>query len=83
MQYKALISFSGLISMAEGEVREIEDPAIVNDLLKAGYIQPNIELPAQRVDQKLVDNQPKAVKEAVKKEEVKKTKKGGKKKNEN
>lgn len=79
MQYKALISFSGLISMAEGEVREIEDPAIVNDLLKAGYIQPNIELPAQRVDQKLVDNQPKA----VKKEEVKKTKKGGKKKNEN
>lgn len=74
MQYKALISFSGLISMAEGEVREIEDPAIVNDLLKAGYIQPNIELPAQRVDQKLVDNQPKA----VKKEEVKKTRKGGK-----
>lgn len=79
MQYKALISFSGLISMAEGEVREIEDPAIVNDLLKAGYIQPNIELPAQRVDQKLVDNQPKA----VKKEEVKKTRKGGKKKSEN
>lgn len=39
MQYKALISFSGLISMAEGEVREIGDPAIVNDLLKAGYIQ--------------------------------------------
>ena len=79
MQYKALISFSGLISMAEGEVREIEDPAIVNDLLKAGYIQPNIELPAQRVAQKLVDNQPKA----VKKEEVKKTRKGGKKKSEN
>ena len=79
MQYKALISFSGLISMAEGEVREIEDPAIVNDLLKAGYIQPNIELPAQRVVQKLVDNQPKA----VKKEEVKKTRKGGKKKSEN
>lgn len=79
MQYKALISFSGLISMSMGEVREIADQEIVNDLLKAGYIQPNVELPAQRVAQKLVDNQPKA----VKKEEVKKTRKGGKKKSEN
>lgn len=40
MEYKALVSFSGAISMSMGEVREIEDPAIVNDLLKAGYIQP-------------------------------------------
>lgn len=79
MQYKALVSFSGTISMAMGEVQEITNQEIVNDLLKAGYIQPNIELPAQRVDQKLVDNQPKA----VKKEEVKKTRKGGKKKSEN
>lgn len=79
MQYKALISFSGLISMSMGEVQEITNQEIVNDLLKAGYIQPNVELPAQRVAQKLVDNQPKA----VKKEEVKKTRKGGKKKSEN
>lgn len=42
MEYKALVSFSGAISMSMGEVREIEDPAIVNDLLKAGYIQPNV-----------------------------------------
>lgn len=41
MQYKALISFSGLISMSMGEVREITDQEIVKDLLKAGYIQPN------------------------------------------
>lgn len=79
MQYKALVSFSGTISMAMGEVQEITNQEIVNDLLKAGYIQPNVELPAQRVAQKLVDNQPKA----VKKEEVKKTRKGGKKKSEN
>lgn len=38
MQYKALISFSGLISMSMGEVREITDQKIVNDLLNAGYI---------------------------------------------
>lgn len=79
MQYKALVSFSGTISMAMGEVKEITNQEIVNDLLKAGYIQPNVESPAQRVPQKLVDNQPKA----VKKEEVKKTRKGGKKKSEN
>jgi len=63
MQYKALISFSGLISMSMGEVREITDQKIVNDLLKAGYIAEIIEI--------------------KKEEEVKKTKKGGKKKSEN
>lgn len=41
MQYKALTSFSGLISMSMWEVREITDQKIVKDLLKAGYIQPN------------------------------------------
>lgn len=40
MQYKALVSFSGVISMAMGEVREISDLAIVDDLVGAGYIMP-------------------------------------------
>lgn len=44
MQYKALISFSGLISMSMGEVREITDQKIVNDLLNAGYIEKIIEI---------------------------------------
>lgn len=39
MLYKALTSFGGAISMAEDEVREITDKAIVEDLLKAGYIE--------------------------------------------
>lgn len=38
MQYKATVSFTGLISMAMGEVREISDPLIVEDLLNAGHI---------------------------------------------
>ena len=38
MKYKALVSFSGLISMAEGEIRELKDENIIDDLLKAGYI---------------------------------------------
>ena len=38
MRYKALVSFSGMLSMAEGEVREISDKALIDDLTKAGYI---------------------------------------------
>lgn len=37
--FKALISFSGLISMSKGEVKEIKDKEIIKDLLKAGYIE--------------------------------------------
>ena len=36
--YKALISFSGAVSMRSGETREISDQKIVKDLLNAGYI---------------------------------------------
>lgn len=39
MQYKALVSFSGLISMGLGEVREIKDKAVAKDLLEAGYVE--------------------------------------------
>ena len=38
MEYKALKSFSGKISMSRGEVRKIEDKSLVKDLLNAGYI---------------------------------------------
>ena len=39
MAYKALITFSGIISMEKGEVRDISDLAVAYDLLKAGYIE--------------------------------------------
>ena len=39
MAYRALKSFSGLVSMVKGEVRELEDEGIVKDLLKSGYIE--------------------------------------------
>ena len=39
MQYRALVGFSGLISMRKDEVKEIKDKYIVDDLLKAGYIE--------------------------------------------
>ena len=37
--HRALKSFSGAISMYEGETREIDDAELVADLLKAGYIE--------------------------------------------
>lgn len=40
MKYTALVSFSGVISMAYGDVKEISDVSVANDLLKAGYIVP-------------------------------------------
>lgn len=44
MEYKALVSFGGKVSMHAGEVKEIKDKDIVNDLLKAGYIE-KVETP--------------------------------------
>lgn len=40
MLYRALISFSGVVSMAMDEIREINDESIAKDLLRAGYIEP-------------------------------------------
>lgn len=37
--YKALISFSGVISMRKGEVKAITDKEVIADLLRAGYIE--------------------------------------------
>lgn len=37
--YKALKSFSGVISMRKGEVKAITDKAVIADLTKAGYIE--------------------------------------------
>ena len=36
--YKAKVSFSGIVSMAAGEVKELT-PEIAKDLLKAGYVE--------------------------------------------
>ena len=40
MEYKALVSFSGLVSMRKDEVKDIKDKEIVKDLLRAKYIEP-------------------------------------------
>lgn len=37
--YRALVSFSGVISMYKGEVREITNKEVIKDLLQAKYIE--------------------------------------------
>ena len=37
--YKALVSFSGKVTMNKGQVREIADTEVIKDLLQAGYIE--------------------------------------------
>ncbi len=39
MEYKALTSFGGKVSMHVGEVKTIADVNIAKDLLSAGYIE--------------------------------------------
>lgn len=38
MLVKALKSFAGAVSMGAGETREIDDKAILRDLMDAGYV---------------------------------------------
>ena len=40
MKVRALKSFSGVMSMYAGEVRDIRTQAILDDLTAAGYIEP-------------------------------------------
>ena len=47
MLYRALVTFSGLISMRKGEVKAIKDSFLVADLLRAKYIEP-LEKPKEK-----------------------------------
>lgn len=54
--YIALTSFSGAISMAKGEIKDIKDEYIINDLINAKYIQEYVEEePQKEVIQKKVE----------------------------
>ncbi len=39
MRYKALVGFSGIVSMAKDEVKELTNQNIIDDLLNAKYIE--------------------------------------------
>lgn len=40
MKVRALKSFSGVVSMYAGEIRDIKTRAVLDDLTGAGYIEP-------------------------------------------
>lgn len=39
MKIRAVENFSGLISMSKGDERELDNEFLLNDLLRAGYIE--------------------------------------------
>ena len=45
MKVKALTSFTGLLTMTVGEIGEITDKVILQDLLSAGYVEEVEEKP--------------------------------------
>ena len=65
--YKATVSFSGLISMSGGKVGEISDPAIADDLLKAGYIIPYVA--DKKAKEETAEVKPKTAKRKAKKDD--------------
>lgn len=54
MKYRALVSFVGKISMAQGEVREITDENLANSLLQPHFIEKVEEEkePTEKVEKK-------------------------------
>ncbi|MBQ8195407.1 MAG: hypothetical protein IJZ47_08575 [Oscillospiraceae bacterium] len=39
MKVKATVSFSGTVTMAKGDAKDIKEGPVLNDLLKAGYVE--------------------------------------------
>jgi hypothetical protein len=39
LKVKALVSFAGVVTMTKGEVREISNKSVYEDLLKAKYVE--------------------------------------------
>jgi len=64
MLVKARISFAGKISMYEGEVREVADGPVLQDLLRAGYVE--IEAQEAEIVEKPVEKPAKTTKKKSK-----------------
>lgn len=52
MKIKAKVSFSGVLSMGLGEVRECDDKELLEDLLQAGYIEEVTDRSAEETEEK-------------------------------
>lgn len=62
MRIKALVSFSGALSMRIGEEREYDNEVILSDLLQAGYIdeiKPEKTKKAEKPEKEVISNESK------------------------
>lgn len=67
MKIRALVSFSGALSMGQGEVRECTDKATLKDLLKAKFIEELKEKPDKEAElNKEIENLKKEIEELKK-----------------
>lgn len=64
MLVKARISFAGKISMYAGEVKEVADGPVLQDLLRAGYVE--IEAQEAEIVEKPVEKPAKTTKKKTK-----------------
>lgn len=64
MLVRALTGFAGTISMYAGEVREVADGPILQDLLRAGYVE--IEAQEAEIVEKPVEKPAKTTKKKTK-----------------
>lgn len=64
MLVKARISFAGKISMYAGEVKEVEEGPVLQDLLRAGYVE--IEAQEAEIVEKPVEKPAKTTKKKTK-----------------
>ena len=71
--YRALKSFSGVISMAKDEIKDIQDDFIVADLKRAGYIEDYVEEKPEEIKPKDVEKKEEEIPTVVKNPTVKKS----------
>ncbi len=57
MEYKALVSFAGLVCVIPGQTIVIDDKATADDLLAAGYIEAIEEPEAERSEKAVAENE--------------------------
>ena len=56
-KYRALVSFTGSVSMAMGEVREISDLANAKNLLKVGYVEEVKDKVTEKATEKVTETE--------------------------
>ena len=56
--YKALVTFSGLVSACKGQTSNLENQEIAKDLLDAGYIEPVSDKPKKETTKKAKEETP-------------------------